>query len=180
MGRMDFGFRVSSFEFRVSPNNNRLLSAPEADLGLADAVDGAVFPLGQGGGEGLGVGVAGGGVVAEVDPAVAAIDLDLQHVQVRAVAAPGPVDEDLAGDDPKAEDGLHLVEVGGNGFAAQGAEIAGDAVDVVDGFLDDLDKAEDAIERTWEDGRDGWQAVDGGGQGRWGKRWAAPVAWQRA
>jgi hypothetical protein len=70
--------------------------APHAHLRIAHAVDGAVFPLGRRGGEGKGVGVVGRGVVGEEDEAfaVAAVHLELEHVEEGAEALPAPADED--------------------------------------------------------------------------------------
>lgn len=68
---------------RLPTDHDADFSAPEADLGFFEAVDGAVFPFGEGGGVGGGVDVVGGGVVGEIDEAfaVSEIDLDLQHVE---------------------------------------------------------------------------------------------------
>lgn len=98
------------------------IRAPLADLGVFYAVDGAVFRLGEGGGEGGAVGVAGGGVDGEELPAGAAIHLDLTLVEVFAVAFPAPADLDFV-----AVDGVGGV-AGSAFFTANNAEVAAHSV----------------------------------------------------
>lgn len=61
-------WQVIEFQILSPADHDADLGAPEADLGVADAVDGAVFPLGEGGGVGLGVGV-GVGFLDDLDEA---------------------------------------------------------------------------------------------------------------
>lgn len=66
--------------------------APQADLIVAQAVDGAVLTFGERGRMGGGVGVAWRGVCGGQCPAAAAIHLDFTLVEEVAVALPAPAD----------------------------------------------------------------------------------------
>ena len=88
----------------LSAHGDAHLVAPHAHGVVADAVLAAVFPDGGGGGEGGGVGVAGRGVVGEVDPAGAAVDLGVEEVEEVALATPVPVEEDLPGEESSVDE----------------------------------------------------------------------------
>ena len=97
--------------------------APLADLIVADAVDAAVFPEGEGGGVWGGIDVAGRGIEDQGAPAVAAIDLHFQHVEEFAVALPVPVDIDDSAADADLEHGGEDVEIGRSSLAADDPEV---------------------------------------------------------
>ena len=102
----------------IFPHEHTLLHAPLAHLLVADAVDGAVFPGGEGGG--VGVVVVGGGVVGEEDEALAGAAV--AHVEEGPVAVPAPGESDDVAGDAGVQWRGGGVEVGAGFFRADDAE----------------------------------------------------------
>ncbi len=100
---------------------------------IADAVDGAVGPLGGGGGMRGGVLVGGGGIVGEKleAPAVSPVHLDFAEVEVGAVTFPTPADPDGATTQHEGERGLDGIQVRRGGVRSLDAEDLADGRGVV-------------------------------------------------
>ena len=144
--------------------------APLADLVVADAVDGAVFPEGEGGGVWGGIGVAGRGIEGQGTPAGAAIDLHFQHVEEFAVALPVPLDVDDSAADADLEHGGEDGEIGRSCLGADDPEVLADGFGVGVGLFDLLDEIENAVQRACGTGHHGGERRDGGGICS-GERW---------
>ena len=132
------------------PSDDDGLGGAPVSFSLAvHVVDGAVFPLGEGGGEGGGVDVVGGRIDDEGDPAGAAIDLEFAGVEVVGVAAPSPGDEDLAVEDGDFDFGDESGPIGSAGEAADDTQVCADFGGESGVVFHLLDTGEDAVERAF-------------------------------
>src|SRR5687768_6290937 len=149
----------------LSPHHDTHLLAPLPSLGVADSVDGFVFPDGLGGGVGEGVGVIGVGVGDEVIVAGAAVHVDVAGVEVFGHAAPAPAGEDLiaaaGGGEFRADGG----EIRGGFFRAEDAEVGAHGIGAAVVFFDLGDDVEEAVEGAFGAGDDGGERGDAGGLG---------------
>lgn len=150
---------------QLPTHSHRHRLTPNPDGGVVHAVDGAVFPVGEGGGLCVGIGVAGRGVVGEVDEAfaVVAVHFDAQDVDPFAVAVEFPRNEHSGGGDVCGEVGAQGEEVWCGFLGSDEAEIAahGGGAEVI--LFQFGHEVEDAVEAAF--GGDG----DSAEQGRWGE-----------
>ena len=126
-------------------------------------VDGAVFPAGEGGGEGGVIGVVRRGVKGEETPAlaIAAVHLDLAHVEEFGISFPAPADVHPAAIHGGGEDRLDGGKIRRSFGGAENAQIGTDGFSVIAGILDGGDKGENAVQRA------GFHGPDTGGQRGW-------------
>lgn len=143
--------------------------APEADLGVIDAVDGLVAPLGGGGGVCSGVRVTGRAVLGQQAPAAAAVHVDLTLVQVAAIAAPAPADLHGAADDGGSDLRTQGGKVRPRLLRADDAEVRADGLREGTVLLHHLHDVKDAVQRAGVHRDHGGQAAHRCWEGRRGE-----------